>query len=87
MSKETIQELLRKLQAALQDEEVDAETRALMATLDTDIQSFLSAPTVSENSGTLSETAQLLEARFAANHPTAERFLREMIDALVRMGI
>ena len=28
-----------------------------------------------------------IEADFASNHPTAERFGREVIDALVRMGI
>jgi hypothetical protein len=41
----------------------------------------------------LSETSQVdadtlaLEARFAANHPVAERLIREVIDTLGRIGI
>jgi hypothetical protein len=33
------------------------------------------------------ERAKELEADFATSYPTAERVMREVIDALVRMGI
>ena len=33
------------------------------------------------------EKARELETNFAAEHPTIERFMREVIDVLVRMGI
>jgi hypothetical protein len=35
----------------------------------------------------LVDRAKELEAEFATKHPAAERFMREVIDALVRMGI
>jgi len=35
----------------------------------------------------LLERAKSLEADLATSHPTAERWMREVIDALVRMGI
>ncbi len=87
MSKETIQDLLGKLQAEIQGTELDDETRTLMATLDANIQARLAETTPSEGNESLPESAQQLEAIFAATHPTAERFLREMIDTLARMGI
>ena len=87
MSKETIQDLLNKLQAEIQDAELDADTRVLMQSLDADIQALLAEPIATENRDSLPETAQQLEAHFSASHPTAERFLREMIDTLARMGI
>jgi hypothetical protein len=33
------------------------------------------------------ERARLLEAKFATNHPTAERLTTEVINILARMGI
>jgi hypothetical protein len=33
------------------------------------------------------ERARELETNFAAQYPTAERFMREVIEALARMGI
>lgn len=87
MSKETIQDLLGKLQAEIQQTELDPQTRALMQSLDADIQSRLAEPQATGPGDSLPESAQQLEAIFAATHPTAERFLREMIDTLGRMGI
>ena len=39
------------------------------------------------DAGQIVERAKALEANFASGYPGAERFLREVIDALVRMGI
>jgi hypothetical protein len=33
------------------------------------------------------ERAKLLEARFAISHPTVERFMREVIDTLAKIGV
>jgi len=33
------------------------------------------------------ERAELLEARFAIDHPTVERFMREVIDTLAKIGV
>ena len=33
------------------------------------------------------ERAKLLEAKFAINHPTVERFMREVIDTLAKIGV
>ncbi len=87
MSIETIQDLLGKLQAELHGATLDDETRDLMATLDANIQARLAEPATIDGNESLPESAQQLEAIFAATHPTAERFLREMIDTLARMGI
>jgi hypothetical protein len=35
----------------------------------------------------LIDRAKEVEAGFATRYPTAERFMREVIDSLVRMGI
>ena len=36
--------------------------------------------------GPVLEQAKMLEARFATDHPVAERFMREVIDTLVKLG-
>jgi len=33
------------------------------------------------------DQAKAVETRFAVEHPTAERFLREIVEALSRVGI
>jgi len=87
MSTEQIKELLTELQAEMQKAELDDETRSLARQLDTDIQTLLGAEADQTEVGTLVSRAKELEANFATDHPTAERFMREVIDALVRMGI
>ena len=58
-----------------------------MRELDSDIHNLLNSDTVTADTDILLERAKLLEADFATSHPTAERFMREVIDTLVRMGI
>ena len=48
---------------------------------------MLAAETEEAETDSLIEKAKSLEAQFATEHPAAERFMREVIDALVRMGI
>ncbi len=87
MSNEKIRQLLAKLHDEIQKTEVDANTNSLMRELDSDIHDLLNANTSRADTHAVLERAKLLEADFATSHPNAERFLREVIDTLVRMGI
>jgi hypothetical protein len=87
MSTEQIKGLLAELQKEIHDTELDDETRSLVRQLDTDIHSLLSAEADQEDAGSVLTRAKALEANFATEHPTAERFMREVIDVLVRMGV
>lgn len=88
--KTTLQDLHRHLESA---GPVDAELKELLRTLDQDIHHLLAeeAPPADEASdieeGSLSERAQQLSAKFAAQHPNLERVLRELGATLERMGI
>lgn len=87
MSNRRIRELLARLQREIQDAELDDDTRSMVHDLDAEIHDLLAAGSDAEGSDSVVEKARELETSFAAEHPTIERFLREVIDALVRMGI
>ncbi len=87
MSTEQIKGLLAELQKEIHTTELDDETRSLVRQLDTDIQGLLGTDADQAEAGSVVTRAKALEANFATDHPTAERFMREVIDALVRMGI
>jgi len=87
MSNDKIKDLLTRLHAEIQTTEVDAETRSLIKDLDTDIHSLLDSSTDRGDAGSILERAQLLETNFANNHPVAERFIREIVETLARMGV
>jgi hypothetical protein len=84
MSKERIKKLLGQLREELRTTDIDEELEQLLGELDDDIENVV------EEDGDLNEVierAKQVEASFATNYPTAERFVREVIDLLVRMGI
>lgn len=86
MSQEKIKGLLQQLQQELSaTTEADAETLALVKQLDSDIDQWLEA--AEDVNSPVMDDAIALEARFAANHPVAERLIREVIDTLGRIGI
>jgi len=87
MSTEQVKALLAKLQKEIHDTELDDETRSLVRQLDTDIHSLMEADADQAETGSVLTRARALEADFATDYPTAERFMREVIDVLVRMGI
>ena len=87
MSNTHIRELLAKLQNEIQKTELDDDTRALVRDLDTDIHGLLDKGQDSAETATVLEKARALESSFASEHPAIERFMREVIDTLVRMGI
>ncbi len=86
MSENNVKNLLIQLQKALAEgAAVDDETLAMAKKLDKEISAFI-ASAEDVNSPVLDD-AIALEARFAANHPVAERVIRELIDSLGRIGI
>jgi hypothetical protein len=87
MSNEKIRELLSKLQDEVQDTELDADTRSSLRDLDADIHDLLDSATSEQKISSVTERAKLLEAQFAISHPTAERFIREVIDTLAKIGV
>ena len=87
MSNEQIRRLLARLEAEIKTTELDADTRALVRQLDADIHDLLESQPPESGGTDLLDRAKELEANFATEHPAAERFVREVIDALARMGI
>lgn len=84
MSKERVKELLQQLHRELADADADAETVALARQLDADIHALLASPAPA---GALIDRRRKLEVEFSVDHPVAERIVREIVDALARMGI
>ncbi len=87
MSNKEIRELLARLQDEIQKTELDDDTRSLVRDLDADIHGLLEKEEGGAATDTVLEKARALETNFASGHPTIERFMREVIDVLVRMGI
>jgi hypothetical protein len=84
MSKNRIKELLAQLQDEIRNTDMDDELKTLVSDLDSDIQTVIEND---EEVNVLIDRAKEVEAGFATRYPAAERFMREVIDALVRMGI
>ena len=80
--KETLSSLHERLEAT---EDVDPELADLLRTLDADIQKLLE--TGEPEASGLANRAENAVSRFAANHPQLEPILREIADALARVGI
>ena len=87
MSNEKIRELLAKLHDEIKKTNVDDGTRSLIQQLDTDIHELLESSEEHADSGSIVERAQRLETGFATDHPVAERFIREIVETLARMGV
>jgi mevalonate kinase len=88
MTEKNLKELLAQLQQALENtRRVDAETLKQVEELDQDINRLIEAGSEEEDIEGIMERAQSVEARFAVEHPVADRFLREIIDALAKVGI
>ncbi len=87
MSNEKIQDLLAKLHGEMDTTEIDEETRSLIQELDSDIRNLLNSAVGETDSNSAFDRAKLLETKFATSHPAAEHFIREIVDALARMGV
>jgi hypothetical protein len=88
MNKTELNALLAKLNEELdKTDQVDAGTLALLQELEDDLQRLGASDAAPQEYESVINQAQALEARFAAEHPKAERFLREIMDMLAKVGI
>jgi chorismate mutase len=87
MSNKRIKELLARLHAEVKKTEVDAETRSTLRELDSDIHELLESSEAEPTVASVLKRAKRLEAEFAVDHPTIERFMREVIDMLAKIGV
>lgn len=83
--KASLSELHRELENV---ESVDPAMLELLTQVDTDIHSLLESQVpAEEETGDLLGRLEELGAKFAAEHPTTERFFQELISTLGRLGI
>jgi len=88
MNDKNLKSLLNKLHDALENaDDLDEETLELVRELDEDINRLVESDSSDEEYDNVIDRAQSVETRFAVDHPVAERFLREIIDALAKVGI
>jgi hypothetical protein len=88
MTDQKLKELLNSLQTAVEKtEKIDSETLQLVRELDEEIHRLTEAGAQADDVEGVLDQAKSMETRFAVDHPVAERFLREIIDALSRVGI
>jgi hypothetical protein len=87
MSNDKIKTLLESLQQEIANTDINEDTRSLMQALESDIQDLLDVDNEKSDTGSVIENAKYLETQFAAEHPVAERFLREIVETLGRIGV
>lgn len=85
MNRDTIRTLLSRLRESLDPSEIDPDTLASTRAFEADIRQFINSEEAPAQ--TLMNQAKALEVKFAVEHPIAERILREIIEALARMGV
>ena len=89
MPKQEIRSALERLHAELeQAPPLDEDLRRLLVEVDADIHQALhqTSPEHASVHG-LRDRVEALAADLAVQHPAADRFLRELVSALGRMGI
>ena len=88
MTNQNLKDQLNKLHDVLEKtDEVDSETRELVRDLDDEINRLLDPDSADDDYESVVDHAKAVETRFAVKHPVAERFLREIIDTLSKVGI
>jgi hypothetical protein len=88
MNEKSLKELLNELQDMLEKtDQVDPETLKLVRDLDGEVNRLLDPESAEDDFDSVVDHARAVETRFAVDHPVAERFLREIIDALAKVGI
>ena len=87
MTDTDLKQLLSRLHDELENTaSVDPDALRLVQELDEEINRLLEAEDNDEFDSVM-DRARSVETRFAVDHPVAERFLREIIDALAKVGI
>ena len=88
MTEKSLNDLLSQLNDALEGiDEIDDETRRLVEDLDEDINRLLATESPFDDVEGVTDRARAIQSQFAVEHPVADRFLREIIDALAKVGI
>jgi len=88
MPDQDLRTLLKQLNETLENtERLDPATREMVIDLDRDIERLLDAEDEDMDFDTFQEGARDLQARFRVEHPVAERFMREIMDMLAKVGI
>jgi chromosome segregation ATPase len=89
MSSDDIKSSIRTLHQRLEDAgPLDSETRELLAQLDADLHRLLAAKAdVRIEEDGLQERLESIAADFDSRHPQLSAILRELGDALARVGI
>ena len=88
MSDTKIKDLLASLHEELENTDaVDSETLEMVRELDQDIHRLVESGASAGELDSVLDRANSMETRFAVDHPVAERFLREIMDALAKVGI
>ena len=83
--KTKLAELHRDLERA---DNVDPDLRSLLGDVDRDIRSLLDRGSEdSAEASNLAERAEEMATGFAAQHPTFEKYLREVAEMLSKLGI
>lgn len=88
MNENNLKELLRQLHQALEKtDSVDPDTLKQVKDLDEEVNRLLESGSEGDEYDSVVDQAKAVETRFAVDHPVAERFLREIIEALSKVGI
>jgi ribosomal protein L17 len=88
MNENNLKELLRQLHEALEKtDSVDPDTLKQVKELDEEVNRLIESGSGADEYDNVVDQAKAVETRFAVDHPVAERFLREIIEALSRVGI
>jgi len=87
MSEQRVKELITELLTEIkQTEGLDEQLVSTVNQLETDIHDLVN-PEVDTAENTVLDDCIALEAVFTANHPVAEKLIRELINSLSRIGI
>jgi len=88
MSEQQLKNLIRHLNETLENtEQLDPATRELVIDLDKDINRLLDQEDDWWDYDGVNDKAVALQAHFRTEHPVADRFIREIMDILAKVGI
>lgn len=83
-----MKDLMSRLHSALAGvDKVNPELMSLVRQLDGDLHRLMHEEDKEGSRQTMLDRAASLETRFASEHPRAEQVLREIVEALGRMGV
>lgn len=86
-SEKTLRDLLARVRERLRHASLDADSRKHLSALVTDIDGTLGRDASRDAANAHLPRLEALAVRFEADHPGLAEVIREVIDALVRVGI